>query len=70
MGLDCRETASGAKLPCAGLRLNASKSESGLKATHAPDARLPTLSRTFGSQRHVSLAKSVRRKHRSDRLEL
>ncbi|CAF2158022.1 unnamed protein product [Brassica napus] len=46
------------------------KSESGLEATHAPAARLPTLSRSFGSQRHVSLAKSVRRKHRSDRLEL
>ncbi|CAN7100100.1 unnamed protein product [Brassica rapa subsp. narinosa] len=44
--------------------------KSGLEATHAPAARLPTLSRSFGSQRHVSLAKSVRRKHRSDRLEL
>ncbi|CAN6973890.1 unnamed protein product, partial [Brassica rapa subsp. trilocularis] len=28
----------------------------------APTAQLPTLSRSFGSQRHVSLAKSVRRK--------
>ncbi|CAN7099934.1 unnamed protein product [Brassica rapa subsp. narinosa] len=45
-------------------------SESGLEATHAPAARLLTLSRSFGSQRHVSLAKSVRRKRRSDRLEL
>ncbi|CAN6973494.1 unnamed protein product, partial [Brassica rapa subsp. trilocularis] len=35
-----------------------------------PAARLLTLSRSFGSQRHVSLAKSVRWKHRLDRLEL
>ncbi|CAN7100207.1 unnamed protein product, partial [Brassica rapa subsp. narinosa] len=36
--------------------------------THAPAARLPTLSRSFGSQRHLSLAKSVRQKRHSDRL--
>ncbi|CAN6998656.1 unnamed protein product [Brassica rapa subsp. trilocularis] len=41
-----------------------------IKATHTPAARLPTLSRSFGSQRHVSLAKSVQWKRRSDRLEL
>ncbi|CAN7100131.1 unnamed protein product, partial [Brassica rapa subsp. narinosa] len=29
---------------------NASKLESGLEATHAPAARLPTLSRSFGSK--------------------
>jgi len=51
-------------------RCASTKSESGLEATHAPAARLPTLSRSLGSQRHVSLAKSVRRKRRSDRLEL
>ncbi|KAK8616674.1 hypothetical protein V6N13_116644 [Hibiscus sabdariffa] len=37
--------ASGVKLQCTGLRLNASKSESRLEATHAPVARLPTRSR-------------------------
>lgn len=36
---------SGAKLPCAGLWLNASKSEFELEATHAPAALLPTRSR-------------------------
>ncbi|KAI3685886.1 hypothetical protein L6452_35149 [Arctium lappa] len=46
------------------------KSESGLEATRVPAACLPTSSRGLGPQRHVSLAKLVRRTSRAGRLEL
>ncbi|KAI3481966.1 hypothetical protein L1887_55397 [Cichorium endivia] len=46
------------------------KSESGLEATRVPAACLPTSSRGLGPQRHVSLAKPVRRMSRAGRHEV
>ncbi|KAI3674203.1 hypothetical protein L2E82_52537 [Cichorium intybus] len=44
--------------------------ESGLEATRVPAACLPTSSRGLGPQRHVSLAKPVRRMSRAGRHEV
>ncbi|KAI3663269.1 hypothetical protein L6452_46179 [Arctium lappa] len=49
---------------------NSELSESGLEATRVPAACLPTSSRGLGPQRHVSLAKPVRRTSRAGRLEV
>ncbi|KAI3664065.1 hypothetical protein L6452_45048 [Arctium lappa] len=49
---------------------NSELSESGLEATRVPAACLPTSSRGLGPQRHVSLAKLVRRTSRAGRLEV
>ncbi|KAI3476230.1 hypothetical protein L1887_62200 [Cichorium endivia] len=52
------------------LGLDRRETESGLEATRVPTACLPTSSRGLGPQRHVSLAKPVRRMSRAGRHEV
>ncbi|KAI3477208.1 hypothetical protein L1887_61115 [Cichorium endivia] len=52
------------------LGLDRRETESGLEATRVPAACLPTSSRGLGPQRHVSLAKPVRRMSRAGRHEV